>query len=148
MLIDDFYQFKLRVYFWDVHSSYDSSMPLLEPEYPTSWDDLIGYARSHNEAANYWLFGKLSTQEFKAWLQDKGIASTFFETTASPSETPDVTEQAKPSYLQKGITQKKRILEFLKSLGHDPKDLKYGISQKKTEPFSLQKSPLTRLGTD
>ena len=86
ILIDDIRQFKLKVYFWKTYV-YDGEIQLLEPEYATQ-DTLHYYVPPPPENyAGFWIFGKLSTQELRDWLQDKGISSSFFDTIANNIQT-------------------------------------------------------------
>ena len=84
MLEGDLEQFKLKVYFREMYDGHGSTIPLLEPECVTA--NTLGYYAplTDNNFANYWLYGELSTQELKGWLQGKGIANFFFETASTP----------------------------------------------------------------
>ena len=78
----DIGKFALTVYFYERYYP-GGVMPLLEPECAAKYDELQYYVQPEEHAACFWLFGKLSTKEIKDWLQAKGIASFFFETTAN-----------------------------------------------------------------
>ena len=81
VLEDDIEQFGLRVYF-DVWYDYGSETHLDEPDYATA--ETLNHFIPSGDIASWWAHGKVLTQDLRDWLQNKGISSVFFETTASP----------------------------------------------------------------
>jgi len=102
ILTDSIQKFELKVYFWTTFV-YDGEIPLDKPDFVTA-DTLDCFVPPPPENySSFWLFGKLSSKELREWLQDKGIASSFFETTVNP--IPEQKNAQKPEIQQAEITQ-------------------------------------------
>ena len=150
----DIGKFALKVYFYERYYP-GGVMPLLEPECATKYDELQYYVQQEEHAACFWLFGKLSAKEIKDWLQNKCIASSFFDTTANPvqnspddklqkhSDTPAAAVSETPPQRQKPpkpeVTQK----DAAKRLGVDERTIRNWESGKTPLPHGYTRQSLT-----
>ena len=98
MLVEDLRHFELNVYFW---SEYSHGEEIFLPEPVAATEKSVEYHVSQPDryCAYFWQFGELSTRELTEWLQNKGIASSFFE--ATTNQIPDYLKDSLPEHSYK-----------------------------------------------